>query len=153
VVKAGVDPLSTSGSQRNGGRYNDPGVGVLYTSFDRATAVAEIVRGLRVRGIDPKNFGPEDWWVYQIRVSVSSVVDLRDGATMSDLAITPEVLLADNTTETRRIGKYARDNGFQAVRAPSAAANDKDNLVLFIDRLPTRPEVVSSTPVDLSPGT
>lgn len=149
-MKAGVDPLSTSGSERNGGRYNDRAVaGVLYTSFDKTTAVAEVVRGLRARGVDPKSFGPEDWWAYELRVSVGSLLDLRDEATRSDLGVTLEALVEDDTTETRKVGDYARENGFQAVRAPSAATNDADNLVLFIDRLPARPEVLSSTPVDV----
>jgi RES domain-containing protein len=150
-VRAGIDPLSTVGCQRNGGRYHERGIaGVLYTSFDKATAVAEVVRGLRARGIDPNNFGPGDWWAYEMRVSVSTLLDLRHDVTLSDLSVSPEALLAVDTTETRRIGKHARQSGFQAVRAPSAAAHEADNLVLFLDRLSAHPEVLSSTPVDLS---
>ena len=146
-----MDPLSTLGSQANGGRYHDRGVaGVLYTSFDKATAVAEVVRGLRSRGINPDNFGPEDWWVYEIRVQVTNPLDLRDNATRSTLGVSTEALVSDDTVETRRIGDYARANGFQAILAPSAAAVDTNNLVLLLDRLPARPEVVSSTAVDLS---
>ena len=153
MVRAGVDPLSTSGSQAAGGRYNDAGIaGVLYTSLDKATAVAEIMRGLRIRGVNPKHFGPEDWWVYEIRVQVSSVLDLQRNATRSDLRVTNEALVADDTAETRRIGNYARDNSFQAVLAPSAAAKDQNTLVLFMDRLSAEPEVVSSAPVDFSAG-
>ena len=149
MVKAGVDPLSTFGSQAAGGRYNDPGIpGVLYTSLNKATAVAEVLRGLRIRGINPKHFGPEDWWVYEIRVQVRSLLDLQNDATRSDLSVNAEALLGDDTAQTRRIGKYARENGFQAVLAPSAVANDQDNLILFIDRLAA--EVMSSMPVDLS---
>jgi hypothetical protein len=124
--------------------------GVLYTSLDKTAAVAEVVRALRARGVDPENFGPEDWWAYEIRVQVSNLFDLRDDATRSSLGVNAEALVVDATTETRRMGNYARENGFQAVRAPSAAASDEDNLVLFMDRLPARPAVLSSTPVDLS---
>lgn len=151
VVRAGVDPLSTLGSQANGGRYNDRGVAsVLYTSLDKATAVAEIARGLRNRGIGPSNFGPEDWWVYEIRVSLTELLDLGDAATQLSLDVTPEILVRDDTVETRRIGNYARDEGVQAILAPSAAAVGSDDLVLFLDKLPARPEVISSTAVGLS---
>lgn len=150
-MRAGVDPLSTFASQANGGRYNDRGVpGVLYTSIDKETAVAEVIRGLRVRGVSSNNFGPEHWWAYEIRVSVSNLLDLREDTTRSALEVTSEVLVTDDTDETRRIGNYARENGFQAILAPSAAAVGNDNLVLFLDALPGRPEVLSSTPVDLS---
>ncbi|PYV92842.1 MAG: hypothetical protein DMG05_03345 [Acidobacteria bacterium] len=150
VVRAGIDPLSAVGSERNGGRYHNRGVGgVLYTSFDKATVVAEVVRGLRARGVDPKNFGPEDWWAYEMRVSIGSLLELRDDATLSDLGVTADALVGNDTTETRRIGNHVRESGFQALRAPSAAANDADNLVLFMDRLPARPEVLSSMAVDL----
>ena len=150
IVRAGVDPLSTLGSQANGGRYNDHGsTGVLYTSQDKATAVAEIIRGLRARGVNPKNFGPEDWWVYEIRVSLTRLLDLEDGVTRAGLDVTPEILLSDDTTQTRRIGNYARRQGFQAILAPSAAIVG-NNLVLFLGELSATPEVISSTPVDLA---
>jgi RES domain-containing protein len=151
VVRAGVDPLSTSGSRAAGGRYNHPGIaGVLYSSLNKATAIAEVMRGLRIRGVDPKHFGPQDWWIYEIRVQVSSLVDLRNDAARSDLGVTAEALVGDDPAETRRIGNYARENGFQAVLAPSAAAKDQNNLVVFMDRLRAHPEVISSTPVNLS---
>ncbi len=150
-MRAGIDPLATLGSERNGGRYHDRGVpGVLYASFAAATAVAEVVRGLRARGIDPANFEPGDWWVYEVRVSINNLLDLRDDETLSYLSPTTNVLVGNDTAETRRIGNHARENGFQAVRAPSAAAQDTDNLVLFLDRMPAPSEVISSTPVDLS---
>ena len=150
VVKAGIDPLSTKGSEANGGRYNDRGVpGVLYTAAEESTATAEVVRGLRARGVDPRNFGPQDWWVYEIRIRVGKVLDLGDAATRSAAGVTEDALVANDTSETRRIGRYARENGFQAVRAPSAAKPGKENLVLFLERLPRIPEVVSSSAVDL----
>jgi RES domain-containing protein len=146
-----VDPLSTLASRANGGRYNDRGVaGVLYTSLDKTTAVAEIIRGLRTRGVNPSNFGPEDWWVYEIRVSLKQLLDLKDEATRASLDVTSEILVRDDTVQTQRIGGYARDQGFQAVLAPSAATVGSDNLVLFMDKLPARPEVISSAAVDLS---
>ena len=150
VARAGVDPLSTLGSQANGGRYNAPGMGVLYTSMSKATAVAEVARGLRARGVNPSNFGRGDWWAYEIRVSANRVMDLGEEVDRSSLGVTSEMLVAEDTTETRRIGKYARDHGFDAIIAPSAAVSDNDNLVLFVDKLAIPPEVVSSTPVDLS---
>ena len=150
-MRRGVDPLSTLGSERNGGRYHDPGVaGVLYTSTDRATAIAEVVRGLKARGIDPESFGPQDWWVYELRISPDSVLDVSDPANRAELNVSAAALVADNTDETRRIGRQARDAGFQAVFAPSAAAPGSNNLVLFLAAISDTPEVLSSTAVELS---
>lgn len=150
-MRRGVDPLSTVGSEKNGGRYHDPGVaGVLYTSTDRATVIAEVVRGLRARGIDPKSFGPQDWWVYELRISPDRVLDVSDPANRAELNVSASALVADNAAETRRIGRHARDAGFQAVLAPSAAAHGSNNLVLFLAAIPDTPEVLSSTAVDLS---
>lgn len=151
MVRAGIDPLSTAGSERNGGRYHEPGIAsVLYTSLDKATAIAEVVRGLRARGVDPNNFGPGDWWAYEIRVTISDFLDLRYDANLADFGVTTQALIGNDTTETRRIGKHARERRFQALRAPSAAASTADTLVLFLDRLPDRPQVLSSSPVDFS---
>lgn len=151
VVRRGVDPLSTAGSERNGGRYHDPGVaGVLYTSTDRATAIAEVVRGLQARGIDPDSFGPQDWWVYELRVSLDRVLDVADPESLAGLKVTASALFADNTEDTRRIGRQARDAGFQALLAPSAAVRSSNNLVLFLAAIPAVPEVISSTAVELS---
>jgi RES domain-containing protein len=151
VVKAGVDPLSTKGSELNGGRYNERGMsGVLYTAMQKSTAIAEVVRGLKARGVNPRNFGPEDWWVYEIRVEASKVLDLEDAKTRSAVGVNAADLVANDTGETRRLGKYARDHGFHALRAPSAAELGKENLVLFLDKLPGIPEVISSAPADLS---
>jgi RES domain-containing protein len=122
----------------------------LYTSTDRATAIAEVVRGLKARGIDPESFGPQDWWVYELRISPDSVLDVSDPANRAELNVSAAALVADNTDETRRIGRQARDAGFQAVFAPSAAAPGSNNLVLFLAAISDTPEVLSSTAVELS---
>ena len=150
VARSGVDPLSTLGSQANGGRYNESGVpGVIYTSLDKTTAIAEIIRGLRSRGVSPNSFGPDDWWVYGVRVSITQPLELEDAQARSTLDVTPEILVGNDTTQTRRVGNYARENNFQAILAPSAAARGQKNLVLFLDRLPAGPQVLSSAPIDL----
>ena len=150
-MRRGVDPLSTVGSERNGGRYHDPGVaGVLYTATDRAAAIAEVVRGLRARGIDPHSFGLQDWWVYELRISVDRVLDVADPANLPEVNVSASTLVADDTAATRRIGRQARDAGFQALLAPSAAAHGSNNLVLFLAAIPTAPEVLSSTAIQLS---
>ena len=70
VVQRGVDPLSTVGSGRNGGRYNSPGdEGILYTSFEKETCIDEVAKGLRARGVDPRDYRPEDWWLYELEVA------------------------------------------------------------------------------------
>ena len=116
--------------------------GVLYTAMEKFTAIAEVVRGLKMRGVDPRNFGPDDWWVYEIRIQADKLLNLGNEKIRSELGVTTEALVADDTAETRRIGSHARDTGLQALRAPSAAASGKENLVLFLDKLPGIPEVI-----------
>jgi RES domain-containing protein len=70
VVYKGIDPLSSRGSELNGGRYNLPGTkGTLYASFEKVTAVAEVAKGLKMRGINPKEYGPDDWWAYELELT------------------------------------------------------------------------------------
>lgn len=149
IVRSGVDPLSTRGSKLNGGRYNAPGVdGVLYASLEKATAVAEIAKGLTARGVNPKIFGPRDWWLYEIELDVSKVLDLTDPKVLAHLQISAGSLLTDDVHVTQQIGKQALDAGFQAILAPSATRKGK-NVVILLGMIPA-PLVKSSAPVSIS---
>ena len=150
VVHKGIDPLSSRGSELNGGRYNMPGTkGVLYASFDEATAVAEVSKGLRARGINIADYALDDWWAYELELTSTRVLDLTDPKVLEKLQIRADAIVGDQLTVTRQVGEEALAQGFEAIVAPSAAHEGK-NVVIFLTATAQVPEVKSSTPVDLS---
>jgi RES domain-containing protein len=151
VVHKGIDPLSSQGSELNGGRYNMPGTkGVLYASFDEATAVAEVSKGLKARGINIGDYGPDDWWAYELELTSTRVLDLTDPNVLEKLQIPADAIVGDQLIVTRQVGEEALAQGFQAIVAPSAAHKEGKNVVIFLTATTQVPEVKSSTPVDLS---
>lgn len=145
VVREGLDPLATTGSLEAGGRFNPPNeFGALYTSLDAKTAAREVARGLRARGIDPEQFPEGAWWVYELDVKLESVLDLTDPVVMERGGISADSLTSSDVDATRRIAAEARKRGYVALLVPSAAAPGSKNLVIFLDRVQTRPVVLSS---------
>jgi RES domain-containing protein len=143
VVKEGVDPLSTHGSQRFGGRYNDPGeTGALYTSMEPRTALAEVARQttspLQAR-----------WWQYTIQVDLIAL-DLTDANVTDALGTAQEALTGTDRTLPRKLARKAKQAGFQALIVPSAVRPGEKNVVLFLDTLQEKPEIIAAQPADLS---
>jgi RES domain-containing protein len=154
VVREGLDPLATTGSLKAGGRFNPPGTfGVLYTSLDAKTAAQEVARGLRTRGIDPEQFAEGAWWVYELAVKLGSVLDFTAPDVLERSGVSENSLTGSDVNATRRIAAEARELGYEALVVPSAVAPGSKNLVIFLDRAPSRPIVLSSKPVRLSEKT
>ena len=150
VVRDGVDPLGTVGSLRAGGRFNAPGeFAALYTSLDPITASKEVARGLKQRGVDPAQFPPGSWWMYELEVEIESVLDLTSPDVLQRIEVRDEALTRNEINTPRRIAAEARGNGFEALLVPSAAAADSKNLVIFLDKLSVIPNVLSSRPANL----
>lgn len=150
VVGDGVDPLGTVGSLRAGGRFNAPGeFAALYTSLDPVTASKEVARGLRQRDIDPSQFSPSSWWLYELEVEIESVLDLTNPEILQRIEVKSEALTRDELNTPRNLAAEARSNGFEALLVPSAAAPGSKNLVMFLDKLPGTPNVLSSRPANL----
>ena len=150
VVREGLDPLVTTGSLKAGGRFNPPNeFGALYTSVEATTAAKEVARGLRQRGIDPDQFPEGAWWVYELEVELETVLDLTDRDVLRECGIREDSLTGTDVNATREIAAQARQGGYQALLVPSAAVAGSKNLVIFLDILRLRPNVVSSRPVSL----
>ena len=148
VIRAGLDPLATTGSLKAGGRFNPPNeFSALYTSLAADTAVKEVARGLRQRGIDPEQFPEGAWWVYELEVKLESVLDLTDADVLQKSGLQWDSLTGGDVSATRQVASEARERGYQALLVPSAAAADSKNLVIFLDKALTRPTVLSSRPV------
>ncbi len=149
VVRAGLDPLGTAGSLKAGGRYNPPlEFGVLYTSLDALTAVAEVERGLRLRGIEPTQFPVGAWWIYEMEVKLESVLDLTDSNVLEKLGAGRDSLLGPEVRAAREFAAEARRAEYQALLAPSVANPGSKNLVIFLDKLPEPPIMLTSKPVN-----
>ena len=150
VAREGLDPLATTGSLKAGGRFNPPKeFGALYTSLDADTAAKEVARGLKARGVDPDQFPTEAWWIYELEVKLESVLDLTDADIMRQSGIQESSLTGGDVSTPRRIAAEAREQGYEALLVPSAAAVGSKNLVIFLDELSARPIVLNSKPVSL----
>jgi RES domain-containing protein len=151
VVREGLDPLTVTGSLRAGGRFNPPNeFAALYTSLDRTTAANEVARGLRQRGIDPGQFPEGAWWVYELEVSLESVLELTDVDVLQKSGLERDSLTGSDVNATRQIAAEARAQGYEALLVPSAAVSGSKNLIIFPDKVSSRPNVLSSKPVSLS---
>jgi RES domain-containing protein len=149
VVREGLDPLGTTGSLKAGGRCNAPNeFGALYTSLDAATATKEVARGLRQRGVDPKEFPTGAWWIYELEVKIETVLDLTDSDVLQKAGTERDALTGGEVHATREIAAEARRCGYQALLVPSAADPELKNLVVFLDKLPSPPTVLSSRTVN-----
>lgn len=154
VVQKGVDPLRTTGSLKAGGRFNPPNAfGALYTSLEAPTALKEVARGLRLRGIDPEQFPEDAYWIYELEVRLEAVLDLTNPDVLQKNGLQQNSLTGTDVNATRDIAARAREQGYEALLVPSAAAPDSKNLVIFLDKLDTRPRVLSSVPVHLTEET
>jgi RES domain-containing protein len=154
VVRAGLDPLATSRSLKAGGRFNPPNeFGALYTSLNPKTAAQEVARGLRARGIDPEQFPEGAWWVYELEVSLEPVLDLTDVDVLQKSGLQGNLLTGSDVNLTREIAGEARKGGYEALLVPSAAVAGSKNLVIFLDKASSRPNVLSSRPVSFQEET
>jgi RES domain-containing protein len=150
VVRDGVDPLGTAGSLTAGGRFNSPGeFAALYTSLDPVTAGKEIARGLKQRGIDPSQFPPGSWWLYELEVEVEAVLYLTSPDILQRIEVNSDALTRGDLRVPRSIASEARGKGFGAILVPSAAAPGSKNLVIFLDRMSGIPNVLSSRPANV----
>lgn len=154
VVQKGLDPLGTTGSFKAGGRFNPPnGFGALYTSLEAPTALKEVAKGLRLRGIDPEQYPEDAYWIYELEVTLEAVLDLTDPDVLQKSGFQQDSLTGTDVNTTREIATQARERGYEALLVPSAAAPKSKNLVIFLDKLDARPRVLSSRPVRLTKET
>jgi RES domain-containing protein len=134
-----------------GGRYNPPEeFGAVYSSLSDSTAIAEVTRGLERRGIDPGAYEASRWWVYEVDVALTAVLDLTDAAVLERLKLKTDQLTAPDVKLTRELAAAARAGGFQGLIVPSAALPTGKNVVVFPDTLEQSPTVLNSRPVRFS---
>lgn len=58
-------------------------------------------------------------------------IDVSNPTTRSKLGVSLDDLIGDDYTVTHAIGRYAYDNGYTGIIAPSARADGGVNIILF----------------------
>ncbi|MFC5742468.1 hemagglutinin repeat-containing protein [Dyella tabacisoli] len=108
-------------------RYSPPGVGAVYAGTTPETAAAEVASyksALEGKVLVSKN------------VIINNVLDLTDPAARKALGVTLEDITnpthgGDAYNSSQRISAWARDQGYQAILAPSSQNSSGVNLISF----------------------
>jgi len=141
VMFADRDP--TMGSLA-GGRWAPPQeFPVLYTSFKKDCAIAEVLYHFERQPIFPS----APVIVSTLQVNTEKTLQLTAPSTLDTLALTDNLLSGLEYGPCQRIGHAAYFLGCDGIIVPSAR-HDAHNLVLFMDRIPSDPEVVMTAAVD-----
>lgn len=131
--------ISTQRTRERGGRYNFKGMfDALYLSCDPTTCLEESTRCSQTFGIDLAKRFPRAIKAFQ--VDLSKVLDLTNYPVRRRTGISRTTLIMTNWEEiqekynkqaiTQKIGRLARDLGFEGLLVPSAVCKGK-NLVVF----------------------
>ena len=135
----GAHPLSTTGAQTQGGRWNPPNsFPTLYLALSDETAAAEFYRRAQGENRPAEDLLPRRLHRYRVRLSV--VLDLTDPDVKQHLGISDEDLLSDDRELCNALGEAAHYVGFEGILAPSATGVGEVLVVLF-DRLKAESDV------------
>jgi RES domain-containing protein len=136
------DLLSGEGSRLYGGRWNPKGVTSVYGSFDPETAMAETLAGANYFGVPVHSTMPRVFVAFEFKLS--EVLNLTDGSIRKSLGISESRMMdcdwrresskgADALTQA--IGRAASEAGLEAILVASAAIDEGENLVVFVNNL------------------
>jgi RES domain-containing protein len=132
-------------------RFTPPGTlfGVLYVAVAPETAPAELRRRAAQLGVPVAAVAPRV--MLTIAVRLRRELDLTDPAVRAAWSLTREDLASDDHARCQEVAVVAREDGYEAIRFPSAAvvladlaarggatpagAQVADNLAIFADRL------------------
>lgn len=146
-VAAHLEPLSSEGARRVGGRFNPPGLRTLCLAGTPTLAVAEHLRLGSLHGLAV--FPPR--LLVTVRVELADAADLRIPSALENVGLTGDDLSMNwvplaGETATQRIGRRLAAKGVEGVVYPSAVDSAVWNLAVFVDNLREASivEVVSS---------
>lgn len=137
VVPEGRDPALGRASLS---RWCNGTFDVLYTSFERHGAIAEIHALLSLQPVFPSK---PNWFAHELRVSATQTLRLADLPTLARLGVDTDRYADRDYRRTQPIADAAYFLGFDGLIAPSARYRCL-NLLLFTERLaPQQIEPVS----------
>lgn len=142
VVRKGRDPLR--GAVANG-RWNSTGeFEVLYTSLVADGALAEVGFRLSLEPVWPSRIEHE---IHSLRARAQRVLKLENLQQLEKLGVDISRFHSFDYSTTQTIAAAANFLDFDALLVPSARF-PASNLVIFLDRLETPPELISTDQVD-----
>jgi len=112
-------------------RYSEPGIGAVYSGTSVETSIAEVASYPR----NPFNFRPKVLVAGDVRIE--GVLDLTDPAALRALGVTRYEITQSSHgangsyNHTQRIARWAREQGYNAILAPSAQRASGTNLITF----------------------
>jgi hypothetical protein len=129
LVRSGREPTLGSPSRS---RWCNGSFDVLYTSFERDGAIAEIHALLSLQPVFPSK---DAWFANKLRIKSTQTLRLADLLTLSRMGVDTARYSERDYGRTQDIADAAYFLGFDGLVAPSARWPCL-NLVLFTDRIP-----------------
>jgi RES domain-containing protein len=113
-----------------GARWNPSGVAAIYTSLDRATAVAEGDHAIAVQPLRPSVAR----WIYPVHIELTDVLNLSPAGALEPTGVGEAELTSDDHSACRAVGEAVAWLGFEGLIVPSARG-EGPNLVIFTANL------------------
>jgi RES domain-containing protein len=136
------DLLTGAGSKRHGGRWNPPGIAVVYISLTPETAMAETLAHYRYFDIPIEDAMPRTF--VAIEVKLKAILDLRQGPVRQRLQVSMNRILtvdwrkdarAGQVPITQLLGQAAAEVGLEGLIVPSIADLRGHNVLVFPENL------------------
>lgn len=128
VARDGRDPLQGGGAP---GRWSDGGFDVLYTSFARDGAIAEVHAYLDLQPVFPSKFAAR---AHRLEAAMEQALVFADLAALKPFGIEAERYPSRDYGRCQAIADAAYFLGFDGLIAPSARWPTQ-NAMLFTDRI------------------
>ena len=149
-IRPGLSPTSGAGARGFGGRWNPPdSFPVLYTGLTVATVEAELVRHVLRSNLELTDLLPRV--IYTLEVRMSSVVDLRDEASLVAVGLAMDDVTSDDLSACQAVGEAVHKLGREGILAPSATGSG-DVLAIFELNLRSHSSVQPAGYVDWRPA-
>ena len=120
-------------SNTGGARWNPAGREAIYTSCEPETALAEAEHQIALQPLPPK----AKRTLYTLRVSLHTVVDLRDREVLDALGVTDSKLESLDVSACQRVGQAVAWLKYEGLLVPSVRRLGGSNLVIFQQDLST----------------
>lgn len=136
------DVLTGEGAREHVGRWNPPGVAVVYASLTPETAMAEALAQYRYFGLPLHAAMPRMFLAIEARLR--RVVELTVGEIRQRLRVSADSMTnadwrkqvaAGVEPVSRRLGKAASEAGLEGLLVPSGAERNGVNLLVFPENL------------------
>lgn len=123
-VNSAYDPLEMSQYTINSNhRYTESGIPGLYFSTGEKIVRAEL------GNYDVFDFSNRTMYSYDLKLT--NMLDVSNPSVRSQLGISLDSIVGESYDVTHAIGRYAYNNGYNGIIAPSARADGGVNIILF----------------------